>query len=98
MIDREHKLSVVRQAKLLGPRLLLADKGYDGDVIRAELLIHGIKPVIPPNANRENHLHATLKLKRIAIEQSGCSIDLNSFVALQPATTRPENPSKPSLR
>ncbi|AHG49622.1 transposase (plasmid) [Rhizobium leguminosarum bv. trifolii CB782] len=36
------------------PRLFLADKGYDGDVIRAELLIHGIKPVIPPKANRKN--------------------------------------------
>nr|WP_225525098.1 transposase [Rhizobium leguminosarum] len=28
------------------PRLFLADKGYDGDAIREELLIHGIKPVI----------------------------------------------------
>uniref|UniRef100_UPI003709B17C transposase n=1 Tax=Rhizobium ruizarguesonis TaxID=2081791 RepID=UPI003709B17C len=36
------------------PRLFLADKGYDGDVIREELLIHGIKPVIPPKANRKN--------------------------------------------
>nr|WP_312889382.1 IS5 family transposase [Rhizobium laguerreae] len=36
------------------PRLFLADKGYDGDAIREELLIHGIKPVIPPKANRKN--------------------------------------------
>jgi hypothetical protein len=26
------------------PRLFLVDKGYDGDLIREELLIHGIKP------------------------------------------------------
>ena len=36
------------------PRLFLADKGYDGDFLREELLIHGIRPVIPPKANRKN--------------------------------------------
>jgi len=36
------------------PRLLLADKGYDGDNIRDALLCSGIKPVIPPKANRKN--------------------------------------------
>ncbi|UWU12543.1 IS5 family transposase (plasmid) [Sinorhizobium medicae] len=36
------------------PRLFLADKGYDGDFLREELLIHGIGPVIPPKANRKN--------------------------------------------
>jgi len=35
------------------PKLFLADKGYDGDYIREELLIHGIRPVIPPKANRK---------------------------------------------
>lgn len=35
------------------PRLFLADKGYDGDSVREELLIHGIRPVIPPKANRK---------------------------------------------
>ena len=34
------------------PRLLLADKGYDGDAVRENLLIHGILPVIPPRSNR----------------------------------------------
>nr|WP_245504949.1 MULTISPECIES: transposase [Rhizobium] len=32
----------------------LADKGYDGDFLREELLIHGIRPMIPPKANRKN--------------------------------------------
>jgi transposase len=36
------------------PKLFLADKGYDGDTIREELLIHGIRPVIPPKANRKD--------------------------------------------
>nr|WP_268925834.1 transposase [Stappia albiluteola] len=36
-----------------GPRLMLADKGYDGDTIREALLPQGILPVIPP---RSNHL------------------------------------------
>ena len=37
---------------LAKPRLLLADKGYDGDAVREGLLIHGILPVIPPRSNR----------------------------------------------
>jgi hypothetical protein len=36
------------------PRLLLADKGYDGDAVRQDLLLSGIVPVIPPKANRKN--------------------------------------------
>ncbi len=35
------------------PRLFLADKGCD-DFLREELLSHGIRPVIPPGANRKN--------------------------------------------
>jgi transposase len=33
---------------------MLADKGYDSDVVRASLLLKGILPVIPPKANRTN--------------------------------------------
>lgn len=36
------------------PRRLLADKGYDADSVRQELLFHGIRPVIPPRAGRKN--------------------------------------------
>jgi transposase len=36
------------------PRLLLADKAYDGDAVRQDLLLSGILPVIPPKANRKN--------------------------------------------
>jgi len=34
------------------PRLMLADKGYDGDEVRQSLLMRGVMPVIPPKANR----------------------------------------------
>ncbi len=34
------------------PRLMLADKGYDGNEVRQSLLVRGILPVIPPRSNR----------------------------------------------
>lgn len=34
------------------PRRLLADRGYDSDRIRENLLFRGILPVIPPRSNR----------------------------------------------
>jgi len=36
------------------PKLFLGDKGYDGDSLRQDLLIHGILPVIPPKSNRKD--------------------------------------------
>lgn len=38
------------------PKALLADKGYDGDVVRSNLLMRGILPIIPPKANRREHI------------------------------------------
>jgi transposase len=35
-------------------RLLIGDKGYDGDDFRAEVVNHGAKPVIPNRSNRVN--------------------------------------------
>ncbi len=35
------------------PRLLSADKGYDGDEVRQGLLLRGILPIIPPCSNRK---------------------------------------------
>nr|WP_235914776.1 hypothetical protein [Brucella tritici] len=54
---------------------MLADKDYDGDNIRDALLCSGIKPVIPPKANRKSLQLATSKPTRIATASSGCSID-----------------------
>ncbi|MFC7455558.1 transposase, partial [Insolitispirillum peregrinum] len=34
-------------------KAMLADKGYDADAIREELLIHGIEPVIPSKKDRK---------------------------------------------
>jgi transposase len=34
-------------------KALLADKGYDGDRFRENLILRGILPVIPPRSNRK---------------------------------------------
>jgi transposase len=39
------------------PKDLLADKGYDGDRFRENLLMRGILPVIPPRSNRKSPVH-----------------------------------------
>jgi len=39
------------------PKALLADKGYDGDRLRENPLMHGILPIIPPRSNRKTPLH-----------------------------------------
>lgn len=36
------------------PNALLADKEYDGDAVRANLLMLGILPIIPPKTNRRD--------------------------------------------
>ena len=36
------------------PKIMSADKGFDGDGVRSALLLKGISPVIPPRANRVN--------------------------------------------
>lgn len=33
------------------PKVFLADKGYDGDAVWANLLMRGMLPIIPPKAN-----------------------------------------------
>lgn len=38
------------------PHLMLADKGYDGDTAREDLLLRGILPVIPPKNNRRSSI------------------------------------------
>jgi transposase len=39
------------------PKALLADKGYDGDRFRENLLMRGILPIIPPRSNRKVPVH-----------------------------------------
>ncbi len=38
------------------PKMMLADKGYDGDEARTALLMKGVLPVIPPKANRKQQI------------------------------------------
>lgn len=43
------------------PQAMLADKGYDGDDVRASLLMKGILPVIPPKSNRKQPAECDFK-------------------------------------
>jgi transposase len=43
---------------------MLADKGYDGDEVRASLLMKGIMPVIPPKANRKQAIECDFDIYR----------------------------------
>ena len=38
------------------PKMMLADKGYDGDDVRIALLMKGVLPVIPPKSNRKEQI------------------------------------------
>ena len=40
------------QAPVAKPKIMLADKGFDGDGVRSALLLKGISPSFPPRANR----------------------------------------------
>lgn len=55
------------------PRLFLANKGYDSDALREELLIHGVRPVIPPRANGKDQPPVTSQSTWTEIVSSGCS-------------------------
>ena len=46
------------------PNALLADKGHDGDAVRANLLMHGILPIIPPKANRREPIACDFRRRR----------------------------------
>ena len=48
----------------LEPQAVLADKGYDSDNLVANLEGRGIKPVIPPKANRKNPRETDFALYR----------------------------------
>lgn len=46
-------------------KALLADKGYDADAIREELLFNGIEPVIPSKKDRKHPIpHDPIKYKQ----------------------------------
>ncbi len=46
------------------PRVMLGDKGFDGDEVRQELLLMGILPVIPPKASRKEPIPCDFRLYR----------------------------------
>jgi transposase len=46
------------------PKAMLADKGYDGDDVRSNLLMKGILPIIPPKANRRHPIECDFQSYR----------------------------------
>ena len=79
------------------PKMMLADKGYDGDDVRIALLLKGVLPVIPPKSNRKEQIacdfHAYKDRNRI--ERMFNRLKQARRIAT-PATTRPPYPSSAS--
>ena len=65
------------------PQHLLADKGYDSDAIRAELMVEGIRPVIPPRSNRKAAIRWNRRIykERNRIERMIGHLKVNRAVA-----------------
>jgi transposase len=60
--DRRRSLRLRRRRcaetiHVASPKTLLADKGYNGDAYRQNLLMHGNLPIIPPRSNRKAPEH-----------------------------------------
>ncbi len=75
------------------PKAMLADRGYDSDWFRQDLLLRGILPVIPSRKAAVFHRKQTGGVTKTAIALSGCSINSSRCGVLQPATTKPPCPS-----
>lgn len=65
------------------PDALLADKAYDTDAIRADLKQRGIKPIIPPKANRKTAIRYSKRLysARNCIERVIGHLKINRAIA-----------------
>lgn len=78
------------------PRLFLADKSYDGDFLREELRIHGIRQVIPPKTNRKSPPAYDFRANKDRSRVERMFNRLQHSDASPPTTTKPENPSQHS--
>nr|WP_211332333.1 transposase [Eilatimonas milleporae] len=78
------------------PRLMIADKGYDGDAVRSGLLMHGILPVIPLRKTDGTPSAMTVSPIATATASSAYSDASSSSDASQPDMTKPQNLSSPS--
>jgi len=60
---------------------LIADKGYDGGNLRAEIVSHGAKPVIPNKSNRIviHHFNKRAYKGRNVIERCFCAERLPAY-------------------
>ncbi|MFO0293685.1 MAG: IS5 family transposase [Rhodospirillales bacterium] len=65
------------------PGALIADKGYDSDAIRDDLVARGITPVIPGRRNRKQPIRYSKKLYRLrnGIERTFGRLKINRAIA-----------------
>lgn len=78
------------------PKALLADKGYDGDRLRENLLMRGILPIIPPPSNRKAPVHPDYRRYRDRNRIDRMFGKLKQQRASPPVTTRPSCRSRAS--
>src|SRR3954454_22732526 len=68
---------------------LLADKALDSDAIRADLNERGALAVIPPKANRTQHISCDFEMYKCVIWSKTSSAASKAFAESPRATTRP---------
>jgi transposase len=75
---------------------LLADKGYDGDKFRENLLVRGILPIIPPRSNRKVPEHPDNRRYKDRNRVERTFAKLKQRRASQPAMTKLSSPLRAS--
>nr|WP_281289008.1 IS5 family transposase [Nitrospirillum amazonense] len=75
------------------PRLMLADKGYDGDEVRQGLLVHGVLPVIPPRSNRREPIACDFQSYKDRNRIERMFNRLKQFRCIATRYDKPRNPS-----
>ena len=79
---------------VIKPKALLADKGYDGNAFRENLLIQGILPVIPPRPTAVSPFLAIFAAIGIATASSACLATSSNSAVSTRATTKLPCPCK----
>jgi len=78
------------------PAALLADKGYDGDRFRENLLLHNILPAYRRVRTARHQSIPTIAAIAIATASSACSASSNTNAASRHASRKPRYPTSAS--
>jgi transposase len=93
----DNRLAAKLLSRLKAGSMLLADRGYDADWIRALVRQHGAWANIPPKSNRRDALSFSPYLTVLEIWSSGSSTRSSSVGEWQPATTNSRPTTSPSF-